>query len=172
MSFNWKDLIGAVAPTIATALGGPLAGAATSAISQAVFGKPDASEDELNKALSKATPEMIAAIKKGEQDFQVKMKELDINIVDLRYKDIASARNREIQTKDKVPQILAAFAVVCFVGIIACILFGYQPKDAMRDGFWMLVGAAIAVYKDVYGYYFGSSSGSDKKNDTINNMLK
>lgn len=172
MAFDWRGLIGTIAPTIATALGGPLAGAATKAISSAVLGKPDGTEDEINKALVNATPDQIAAIQKANQDFQLEMKQKGIDLEALRYKDRDSARDREKTLKDNTPKVLAAFAVICFVGIIACVMFGFQPKDAMRDGFWMLVGAAIATYKDVYGYYFGSSSGSKEKDDTINSFSK
>ena len=49
---GWKEIIGTVAPTLATALGGPLAGVATQAISAALLGKADGSEDEIAAAFS------------------------------------------------------------------------------------------------------------------------
>ena len=50
-SVDWKDVIGAVAPTIATALGGPLAGAAVKTLSNVLLGhekgtESDASDDQ------------------------------------------------------------------------------------------------------------------------------
>jgi hypothetical protein len=36
---DWKKIVGAVAPTLATALGGPLAGMAAAAVSDALLGK-------------------------------------------------------------------------------------------------------------------------------------
>jgi len=43
MSTTWKGIVGTVAPALATALGGPLAGVAVRAIAEKVLGKPEAS---------------------------------------------------------------------------------------------------------------------------------
>lgn len=56
VNIDWKEIVRAVAPTLATALGGPLAGVATSEISNAILGKSDGTEAELGDALVKATP--------------------------------------------------------------------------------------------------------------------
>jgi len=172
MAFNWKGLIGAVAPTIATALGGPLAGAATSAISQAVFGKPDASEDELNKALSNATPETIAAIKKANNDFQVRMKEMDIDLEKINAGDRDSARNRAIAQNDKSPIYIGAI-ILCIWGFINIFLLMTSKPPVIGD---MVLGRILgmidaATLAFLY-YIYGTSQGSSKKNDTINNLLK
>jgi hypothetical protein len=50
------NLVRTVAPSIASAVGGPLAGMATPAISEALLGKPDGTEAELTEAAAKATP--------------------------------------------------------------------------------------------------------------------
>ena len=78
MEFDWKSIVKTVAPILATALGGPLAGAATSAISQALLGKKDGTETEIATILQTASPETLLALKKANQDFEVKMKELDM----------------------------------------------------------------------------------------------
>lgn len=52
MSFDWKQLVGSVAPTIATALGGPLAGMATKAIASAI----GCDEADVEEVLKDATP--------------------------------------------------------------------------------------------------------------------
>jgi len=84
--------------------------------------------------------------------------------------DVASARAREMTVKDRTPAVLAALAVGGFLALIGVVVFGYQPAAAMRDLFMILVGAAITTYKDVYGYYFGSSSGSRAKDATIKQL--
>jgi CDP-diglyceride synthetase len=77
---------------------------------------------------------------------------------------------REVSVKDSTPKVLAALAVLLFIALIAFVAAGLKPDETMRDGFWLLAGAAIATFKDVYGYYFGSSSGSHGKDETINAM--
>ena len=90
------NLVKTVAPSIATAVGGPLAGMATKMISEALLGKPDGTEDELLQAAKNATPEQLLALKKAEQDFAIKMRELDIDLERISNEDRNSARNREI----------------------------------------------------------------------------
>jgi len=59
---KWGGLIGAVAPTIATALGGPLAGMATRAISSALFGHQDGSMDDIqNIQILASRPEIYCS---------------------------------------------------------------------------------------------------------------
>ena len=44
---TFGPLIGSVAPTIATALGGPVAGMAVKAVSNALFGHENGTEDDI-----------------------------------------------------------------------------------------------------------------------------
>ena len=48
---NWKAIVGTVAPALATALGGPLAGVAVKAIADKVLGKPAATEADVAAAI-------------------------------------------------------------------------------------------------------------------------
>ena len=162
MSFDWKGFVGSVAPTLATALGGPMAGMAVKAIADGLGVQPNV--DEVSKALASASPDTLLKLKQVDADFATKMKELDINLQELVYKDVDSARTREVNAHDsRTPQLLALFAVACFVGLVYGVLHGMDVATGMKDTFLILVGAAIAVFKDVYGYYFGSSSGSAEK---------
>ena len=73
-----KNLVGAVAPTLGSALGGPLGGQAATVIA-GVLGcgtKPK----EIEKAMAVATPEQLAEVKKAELEFEAQMKELDVDI--------------------------------------------------------------------------------------------
>ena len=98
-----KGILGAVAPTIATALGGPLAGVAVRQIGSALGLDDTATQDDVMQAVAKADPETLTKIKQVEADFKVKMKELDVSLAKLEVEDRSSARNRELQTKDKTP---------------------------------------------------------------------
>jgi hypothetical protein len=105
---DWKKIVGSVAPVLATALGGPLAGVATKAVAAAVLGKPEAKESDIAAALAGATPEQLAALKKADQDFAVRMRELDIDLDRLASEDRDSARRREVDARDSwTPRLLA-----------------------------------------------------------------
>jgi len=73
-------LLGQLAPTIATALGGPLAGLATKTLSNVLLGTEDGSEADIAKAMQSATPDQLAAIKQIDADFKVRMQELEIDL--------------------------------------------------------------------------------------------
>jgi hypothetical protein len=167
------DLVKTVAPSIASAVGGPLAGMATRVISEALLGKPDGTEQELLQAAEKATPEQLLALKQAENDFAVKMRELDIDLERIAGADRDSARNREIKVRDWMPRILAFVIVAGFMLTVFLVLLGYV--DGMRDPLMAttvgtLIGFVSAKCEQVVAYYFGSSAGSKAKDEAINRI--
>lgn len=161
--FDWKSLVGSLAPTIATALGGPLAGAGVAALSQALLGKKDGTEGEISAALQTATPEVLAAIRKADQDFELAMSQQGIDLAKINADDRNSARRREVDAHDTwTPRVLAALVIGgAFVGE------GYAMTHAIPAGAEMIVGRILgtldAALMCVLYYYFGSSAGSAAK---------
>ena len=166
------NLVRTVAPTIATAVGGPLAGMATRAISEALLGKPDGVEDELIEAAKNATPEQLLALKKAEQDFVIRMRELDVDLEKISNEDRSSARSREIQLKDITPKVLAGFITLGYFGVLFWMLRFGLPQGGASEALLVMLGALGTAWTGVVAYYFGSSAGSRDKNDTINKMMK
>lgn len=168
--FNWKALVGSVAPTIATAFGGPLAGAAVAAVSKAVLGHEKGSEAEIEQVLSTASPEVLASIKKADQEFTVKMEELGVKVKELEFKDLDSARNREIQTNDKTPSRLAFGVTVGFFGILGYLMMYGVPPERGGEALLIMLGSLGTAWTGIIAYYFGSSSGSKIKNEMISKL--
>ncbi len=163
MKFDWKSLVSSIAPTLATAFGGPLAGAAVSAVAKAVLGKDDATDDEIGKALQSATPEALAAIRKADQDFAARMKELDINLEEISAKDRDSARSREVNAHDSwTPRALASVVVL---GFVLAGKVNISGEAGVLIG--SLVGYVSAKADQVVSYYFGSSAGSAAKTNLL-----
>lgn len=161
-------LIGSVAPSIATALGGPLAGMATKALSQALLGNESGSEDDLKAAMSNASPEQLSVLKKIDADFKVQMKSLDIDLEALAVDDRKSARAMQTETKDWIPRALAVSVTLGYFGIIAFVLMSGLPMNG-SEVLLMLLGTLSAGWTGVMAFYFGSSSGSQKKDSMIYN---
>ena len=166
------DLVRTVAPSIASAVGGPLAGMATKAISEALLGKPDGSEEELLQAAARATPEQLLALKKAENDFAVQMRELDIDLERIASEDRDSARNREIKTKDLTPKFLAVSVTVGYFGVLFYMLTHGLPTTGGSEAMLVMLGTLGTAWGGIMAYYFGSSAGSKEKTDTINNMVR
>ena len=163
-------ILGAVAPTLATALGGPLAGMAVQTIATALGLPAESTEKDISKAISSATPDQLLALKKAEQDFTVRMKELDIDLEKIAAGDRDSARRREAQVRDWMPRVLAFVVVAGFMATVFLVLLGYV--DGMKDPLMAttvgtLIGFVSAKCEQVVAYYFGSSSSSQQKTQLL-----
>ena len=64
-----KGILGEIAPTIGTALGGPVGGAAASMLADVLGCDP--TPQKIEKALAQATPEQLAEIKKEHADLRI-----------------------------------------------------------------------------------------------------
>lgn len=159
MNFDWKQLVGSVAPTIATALGGPLAGMATKALATAL-GCDDA---EVEEVLQNATPEQLVVLKQADQEFKLRMKELDIDLVKLANQDRQGAR--ELFRVNKWPQIiLSGLFIMGYFSILALLGTGHiTPGEALRDAFLLLLGVVTREVPTIMQFWFGSSEGSKDK---------
>jgi uncharacterized protein (DUF697 family) len=165
------NLVRTVAPSIATAVGGPLAGMATRAISEALLGKPDGTEAELAEAAKNATPEQLLALKKAEQDFAVRMRELEIDLERIDATDRGSARKREAQTGDWTPRLLAGAVTFGFFGVLSWMIGNGLPVNG-GEALLVMLGTLGTAWGAIVSYYFGSSAGSREKTQQLNQVLK
>lgn len=168
----WKtarEVLGVVAPTIATALGGPLAGQAVQFVTQALGLAPDATHQDITARLQSATPAELLVLKKQDQDFAKAMRELDIKVDQIAYDDRADARSRQVQTNDRTTFVLAWVTVLFTFAIVTLILTGYAEVKGEFQA--TVVGVVLAVFKDVYGFIYGSSMGSKQKGDDMGRAL-
>jgi hypothetical protein len=168
---QFLNLVRTVAPSLATAVGGPLAGMATRAISDALLGKPDGTEDELIEAAKTATPEQLLALKQAEQDFAVRMRELDIDLERITSADRNSAREREIKTGDWTPRALAAAVTFGFFGVLSWMIANGLPANG-GEAMLVMLGTLGTAWGAIISYYFGSSAGSREKTQQLNQVLK
>ncbi|MBI3130511.1 MAG: hypothetical protein HYZ13_04065 [Acidobacteria bacterium] len=179
-SFDWKGALGKVAPWLATTLGGPGAGLAVEALCRATGLEP--SPENARKAAEMAaagslTGEQFLALQKAEAEHMERMQAMGYkqlaDLEEIAFRDRDSARNREIQVRDHTNQILAYAITAGFFGTLGYILnFGLpQQNEAAKNVLLMLVGSlGTAWTTGVVGYYFGSSSGSDRKTDLIGRL--
>ena len=149
-------LIENVAPTIATAIRGPAAGMAVKALSTALLGHGDGSEDDIKAALATASPDQIAAIRKADNDFKVQMRQLDIDLEKIAADDRNSARQMAMSTHDLTPRFLAIVVVVCY-GLAQYYLFTHVIEQSMRELVARVLGTIDGALMMILSYYFGSS---------------
>mgnify|MGYP006921306969 CR=1 FL=1 len=157
------DWLKQIAPTIATALGGPLAGLAVSAISKAV----GVDEDKVTDLISsnKMTPEQIAQVKIAEIELKKQENELGLNFEALAVDDRKSAREMQAATRSIVPPALAGAITLGFFGILSMLLFG--QVDGNNPTILMMLGSLSTAWTGIIAYYFGSSAGSQAKTELL-----
>ncbi len=161
-------LLSSVAPSIATALGGPLAGLGVKALSKALLGAEDFSEEAVMDAMATASPEQLAAVKKIDADFKVQMKALDIDLERIAVDDRKSARDMQKETRDWIPRALAVSVTAGFFAILIYMLVYGLPTSG-NEALLLLLGALQTAWGGIIAFYFGSSSGSQKKDAMIYN---
>lgn len=146
-----SSLLKNVAPALATAVAGPLGGAAVSAIA----GKLGVGEtvDEIAKAI---TTDPAAA---------QKLQELELEYAKVEAADRDSARKRESEIAvsptapwySKVVTPLLAVGVFCFWASVQWFLVHHVVQTEMREIVIRLLGQLDAAFMMILTYYFGAS---------------
>lgn len=155
---KWKEVVTQIAPSIATAIGGPLAGTAVASLMK-VFGVE--SEEELQEAIQGATPEQL-----------LQLKSLDLEYQKLLADDSKSARNMQMAAlaqEDIVSKrfiyFFASVWSIFSIAYITSITFLNVPQDNTRFAdtiLGFLLGTIIAT---MIQYFYGSSMGSKFKDE-------
>ena len=149
---NVKNIIGAVAPTIGTALGGPMGSMAANMVADALGCEPQ--PKKIEAAVQAATPEQLAELKKIDKDFEVRMKELDVDLYALETADIQDARGKF--SKDWTSR--------GFMGYI--FLVTLQPPEQNSEALINLVlGYLGGLASAVISFYFGASNSKGKDDE-------
>jgi len=152
-----KNIIGAVAPTLGSALAGPMGNMAGDVVAK-VLGC-DNSPKAIEKAVQNATPEQMLELKKAEKEFEVQMAELEVDIFELETKDIQDARSKF--SKDWTSRIMGLTVVGGFMGYI--FLITVQPPEQNSEALINLVlGYLGGLASAVISFYFGASNTKDK----------
>jgi hypothetical protein len=157
------DWLKQIAPTIATAMGGPLAGMAVSAISKAIGVDPTEVSDLIEN--NKLSAEQIAQIKVAEIELQKQAQELGLNFAKLEVEDRKSARDMQAATRSMMPPLLAGAVTVGFFAIMTLMFF--NKLDDSNPAILMMLGSLGTAWTGIIAYYFGSSAGSQAKTDLL-----
>ena len=161
--FDWKKTLGAVAPTIATALGGPLAGIAVGMATKAL-GLESGDEGALAAAVASGDPNVLVKLKEVEAQFKLEMKRLDISLEELNTKDRDSARNLAI-AKGVLPQVIlsAIYTVGYFWMMVELVSGTIKIAEGTENLVLPLIGIMSAAQIQIMNFWFGSSAGSKSK---------
>jgi hypothetical protein len=151
-----KNLVGTVAPALGSALGSPLGGAAISMIADKL-GVPN-NQQAVEKAIRQATPDEMLKLKEADNEFEVKMKELEVDIFRLEAEDKQNAR--ATFSKDWTTKLMGILTLSGFMGYI--FLVTLQPPEQNSEALINLVlGYLGGLASAVISFYFGASQSKD-----------
>lgn len=169
------DSLAAVAPSIASAFGGPLAGLGVTWLEKALGVEPGASKDakSFKDTLTSALANPDQVIKIREQDYAFKQFCIDheLQLEKIEAADRDSARNRQIQVKDHMPNVLCVMVTIGFFGMMGAMLHWDVPPQN-KDMFNIMLGSLGTGWTACLAYFVGSNRGSKAKDETIATLSK
>jgi hypothetical protein len=117
-----------------------------------------------------APADIIEKAKEAERNFKLQCEQMNIDSVEkilaLENADRADARAREVQAKDKTPEI--GFYLLTF--IVAAIVVGLLKYTVPADNkavLFMFVGSVGSAWMASVTYFYGTSRGSERKTELL-----
>lgn len=158
----WLKTLSSVAPKIATALGGPLAGMAANAALGAlgIERKDEQSNlDELQKAVMSGDSEILLKLKEAEQRYEIELKNLELDHEKIHQRDRSSARRMASKNGAGTQIVLSGVYTVGYFALILGLLSGMlsMPSGETTTMVAALIGVMTAAQKDILQFWFGSS---------------
>jgi hypothetical protein len=196
MAFDLKSVIGTIAPTLATMLGGPLAGTAVTALESAFGLAPGSGAEAITNVVQSGqmTPEIIAAVRASDQKHAELMGEqgIDLQKLNLAHEEAGDALEvddrksaRTVNSSREAVWWIAVCVLVTFALIMASVLYGcfvlvtggMPVKDvsivaAIAGLVGSVVGYVAANAQTVINFIFGGSLGSEKKTDALADSVR
>ena len=155
---DWKKTLAAVAPALATAIGGPLAGMAVKIATDSLGIEP--TENALAEIVLSGNPEALLKLKEADNLFKIELKRLDIELEKLVVDDRKDAR--KLASVDMRPQVfLSALFIIGYFLLVYFQALGEITVDPMTFG---IITVSIPM---IMQFWFGSSHGSKQKTNSM-----
>ena len=164
---DWLNTLKTVAPTVASAMGGPLAGEAVSALIGVVGGQ-DA--EDVRKIIEggRLTTEQIGQLRQLELQFQENERERGFKYAELAFKDRDSARQANVAGATQRPLFwLSVVLLLLCLGTEITVLVRGLPQGTSELVVGRVLGLLDAIAMTVLAYWYGTSSSSATKTQML-----
>ena len=163
-----KSLLG-LAPTLATALGGPvglIAGGAIKVLTKFLGLPDDASAQQTAEMLKALSPDQWKELQLKDLEFSNRVLEAGVDLEKIAAADRDSARDLQKATGSWVPGVLMMVLTIGFFGML--MLMWYRaPADGSKDLLLTMIGSLGTAWIAGVTFYFGSSQGSAQLKDIL-----
>ncbi len=164
---DWLKTLKTLAPTVAAALAGPLAGEAVTALIGIVGG---AGQEDVRKAIEsgRLTAEQTSQLRQLELQFQENERERGFKYAELAFKDRDSARQANVTggTQKALFWLSVVLLVLCLGTEIAVLVKGL-PQGTSELVVGRVLGLLDAIAMTVLAYWYGTSSSSAVKTELL-----
>lgn len=174
---NWESVIRKLAPTVATALGGPAAGMVVAGLGE-IFGLSDARPEKIQAVIENGqlTGDQISSIKELELKLQAEEKERGFRFEELAFKDRDSARARDVESiksgkRNYRADVMFILAVAMIVGLVYAVWSTPDINEYVKGIVTFLLGRFAGYLDNIYNFEFGTTRGSQNKDSTINALV-
>ena len=169
MNDTLSNFLLGVAPTVASALLGPLGGVAVAGLTK-ILGIDGGTVADVTKAISdgRVTPEQVAEIRKLELQYQSEEKERGFRYAELEFKDRDSARKYNTEGGIQGRMFTLSFILLTLtIGTEIWILFNGYPSTLQDIIVGRILGLLDGIALLVLGYHYGTTSGSLVKTNLL-----
>lgn len=165
---SWLDTLKTLAPTVASALGGPLAGAAVTAIG-GMLGMSEPTQEKIAQVIANGqlTGEQITELRKLEAQYKNEEAERGFKYSQLEFQDRDSARKLLIQTQSTTPTVLTWVIVLITLLAEAMLIFQATPPGVDPIILGRVLGTMDSALIMVLSFWFGSNSNSARKTELL-----
>ena len=175
---NWLTTLKTLAPTVASAMLGPLGGVAVSALGT-LLGVPDATQAKIADAIQtgQMTPEQISALKTLELQYQDNEKERGFKYAELEFADVADARKRDTAfltagLRNYRSDLMFLLAVVGIAALVWIIWKDPGINEYVKGIFTLVLGRFLSYLDAIYNFEYSSTRSGRVKDSTIENLTK
>ncbi len=149
-------LLKSLAPTIASAAGGPMAGMAVKMAAEKL-GMPDATANEIEDLIERE-PEKAVLLKEADKDFKDRIREMEIDLESFKteVEDRKDARNKF--SGDMTPKLFCILALILYGAYVMTVTI--LPHDQNDETIISLVlGQLSGILGTCAAFFYGGSNG-------------
>ena len=148
-------LLKSLAPTIASAAGGPMAGMAVKMAAQKL-GVPDATANEIEDIIERE-PEKAVLLKEADTEFKDRIKEMEIDLESFKSELEDSKHARETFKNDWTPKVFGILALLLYGAYVLTVTI--MPHDQNDETIISLVlGQLSGILGTMAAFWFSGSS--------------
>ena len=150
------SLLKSLAPTIASAAGGPLSGMAVK-MAASKLGLPENTTANEIEDLIEREPEKAVLVKQADQDFKNRIREMEIDLESFKTEVEDRKSARQSFGTDWTPKV---FSIICLLlyGSYVMVVTLFEHSQQSETVISLVLGQLSGILSTVAAFFYGSSS--------------